>query len=206
MNTDRVTVIEAAERLATTPDAVRARLRRGQLAGEKQGRTWYVFLDSQATVNDSQTVKPSSRETVDTTVTRQSTTVNRQSKAAGDSQTVKPSSRETVKPTVNDSQATVSEQDIFDDLLDCDPSIRAAVLEANLRGAQALLRHTETELAATREEVVFLREQLAQKDVVISRLSEAQVEALRRRDILDAQERNALPKPVASRAWWRFWR
>jgi hypothetical protein len=95
---------------------------------------------------------------------------------------------------------------MFDDLLDCDPSIRAAVLEANLRGAQALLRHTETELAATREEVVFLREQLAQKDVVISRLSEAQVEALRRRDILDAQERNALPKPVASRAWWQFWR
>jgi len=53
---------------------------------------------------------------------------------------------------------------------------------------------------------VFLREQLVQKDAVISRLSEAQVEALRRRDILDAQERNALPKPVASRAWWRFWR
>jgi len=174
MNTDRVTVIEAAERLATTPDAVRARLRRGQLAGEKQGRTWYVFLDSQATVNDSQTVKPSSRETV--------------------------------KPTVNDSQATVSEQDIFDDLLDCDPSIRAAVLEANLRGAQALLRHTETELAATREEVQFLRERLEEKDAVISRLSEAQVEALRRRDILAAQGREALPKPVASRAWWQFWR
>jgi len=174
MNTDRVTVIEAAERLATTPDAVRARLRRGQLAGEKQGRTWYVFLDSQATVNDSQTVKPSSRETV--------------------------------KPTVNDSQATVSEQDIFDDLLDCDPSIRAAVLEANLRGAQALLRHTETELAATREEVQFLRERLEEKDAVISRLSEAQVEALRRRDILAAQGREALPKPAASRAWWRFWR
>ena len=171
---DRVTVIEAAERLATTPDAIRARLRRGQLAGEKQGRTWYVFLDSQAT--------------------------------AGDSQTVKPSSRETVKTTVNDSQAAVNRQDMFDDLLDCDPSIRAAVLEANLRGAQALLAHTQEQLAAAREEVQFLREQLVQKDAVISRLSEAQIEALRRRDILAAQGREALPKPAASRAWWRFWR
>jgi hypothetical protein len=80
------------------------------------------------------------------------------------------------------------------------------VLEANLRGAQALLRHTETELAATREEVQFLRERLEEKDAVISRLSEAQVEALRRRDILAAQGREALPKPVASRAWWQFWR
>ena len=74
------------------------------------------------------------------------------------------------------------------------------------RPGQALLAHTQEQLAAAREEVVFLREQLVQKDAVISRLSEAQVEALRRRDILDAQERNALPKPVASRAWWRFWR
>jgi len=95
---------------------------------------------------------------------------------------------------------------MFDELLDCDPALRAAVLEANLRGAQALLAHTQEQLAAAREEVQFLREQLVQKDAVISRLSEAQVEALRRRDILDAQERNALPKPVASRAWWRFWR
>ena len=95
---------------------------------------------------------------------------------------------------------------MFDDLLDCDPSIRAAVLEANLRGAQALLAHTQEQLAAARDEAQFLRERLAEKDAVISRLSEAQVEALRRRDILAAQEREALPKPVASRAWWKFWR
>jgi hypothetical protein len=95
---------------------------------------------------------------------------------------------------------------MFDELLDCDPALRAAVLEANLRGAQALLAHTQEQLAAAREEVVFLREQLVQKDAVISRLSEAQVEALRRRDILAAQGREALPKPVASRAWWQFWR
>jgi len=80
------------------------------------------------------------------------------------------------------------------------------VLQVELESARELLTLTEEQRAAAREEVVFLREQLVQKDAVISRLSEAQVEALRRRDILDAQERNALPKPVASRAWWRFWR
>ena len=80
------------------------------------------------------------------------------------------------------------------------------MLQVELESARELLTLTEEQRAAAREEVVFLREQLVQKDAVISRLSEAQVEALRRRDILDAQERNALPKPVASRAWWRFWR
>jgi len=80
------------------------------------------------------------------------------------------------------------------------------VLQVELESARELLTLTEEQRAAAREEVVFLREQLVQKDAVISRLSEAQVEALRRRDILDAQERNALPKPVASRAWWQFWR
>jgi hypothetical protein len=175
---DRVTVAEAAAILGASVDVVRKRLQRGTLAGEKQGRTWLVTLRQDATGHRQDTQKPSSRETVGTTG----------------------------QPTGHRQDTDRTRQDMFDDLLDCDPSIRAAVLEANLRGAQALLRHTETELAATREEVVFLREQLAQKDVVISRLSEAQVEALRRRDILDAQERNALPKPVASRAWWRFWR
>ena len=80
------------------------------------------------------------------------------------------------------------------------------MLQVELESARELLTLTEEQRAAAREEVVFLREQLVQKDAVISRLSEAQVEALRRRDILDAQERNALPKPVASRAWWQFWR
>jgi excisionase family DNA binding protein len=182
----RVTVAEAAAILGVSVDVVRKRLQRGTLAGEKQGRTWLVTLqqdnrqdtDRTPTGHRQDAQKPCNRHTVDATG----------------------------QPTGHRQDTDRTRQDMFDDLLDCDPSIRAAVLEANLRGAQALLRHTETELAATREEVVFLREQLAQKDVVISRLSEAQVEALRRRDILDAQERNALPKPVASRAWWRFWR
>ena len=175
---DGVTVAEAAAILGVSVDVVRKRLQRGTLAGEKQGRTWLVTLRQDATGHRQDTQKPSSRETVSMTG----------------------------QPTGHRQDTDRTRQDMFDELLDCDPALRAAVLEANLRGAQALLRHTETELAATREEVVFLREQLAQKDVVISRLSEAQVEALRRRDILDAQERNALPKPVASRAWWRFWR
>ena len=175
---DRVTVAEAAAILGVSVDVVRKRLQRGTLAGEKQGRTWLVTLRQDATGHRQDTQKPSSRETVSMTG----------------------------QPTGHRQDTDRTRQDMFDDLLDCDPSIRAAVLEANLRGAQALLRHTETELAATREEVQFLRERLEEKDAVISRLSEAQVEALRRRDILAAQGREALPKPVASRAWWQFWR
>ncbi len=42
---DVVSVTEAADILGITPDSVRARLRRGSLAGEKQGTTWMVHLD-----------------------------------------------------------------------------------------------------------------------------------------------------------------
>ena len=42
---DIVSVTEAADVLGITPDSVRARLRRGSLAGEKQGTTWRVHLD-----------------------------------------------------------------------------------------------------------------------------------------------------------------
>ena len=42
---DVVSVIEAAATFGITPDSVRARLRRGSLAGEKQGTTWMVHLD-----------------------------------------------------------------------------------------------------------------------------------------------------------------
>ena len=179
---DRVTVAEAAAILGVSVDVVRKRLQRGTLAGEKQGRTWLVTLqqdtDRTPTGHRQDAQKPCNRHTVDATG----------------------------QPAGHRQDTDRTRQDMFDDLLDCDPSIRAAVLEANLRGAQALLRHTETELAASREEVQFLRERLEEKDAVISRLSEAQVEALRRRDILAAQGREALPKPAASRAWWRFWR
>jgi len=39
-----LSVPEAAQRLGVTPDAIRARLHRGTLAGEKQGGEWTVFL------------------------------------------------------------------------------------------------------------------------------------------------------------------
>ena len=175
---DRVTVAEAAAILGVSEDVVRKRLQRGTLAGEKQGRTWLVTLRQDATGHRQDTQKPSSRETVSMTG----------------------------QPTGHRQDTDRTRQDMFDELLDCDPALRAAVLEANLRGAQALLAHTQEQLAAARDEVQFLREQLVQKDAVISRLSEAQIEALRRRDILAAQGREALPKPAASRAWWRFWR
>src|SRR3954468_20349286 len=45
---DRIalSVPEAAERLGVTPDAIRARLHRGTLDGEKEGGAWRVFLPS----------------------------------------------------------------------------------------------------------------------------------------------------------------
>lgn len=47
-DTDRLTVADAAERLGVTHDAIRARLRRGTLEGEKEGDHWYVFLPRDA--------------------------------------------------------------------------------------------------------------------------------------------------------------
>lgn len=42
--TDRLSVAEAAVRLGVSHDAIRARLRRGTLTGEKQGDEWIVLL------------------------------------------------------------------------------------------------------------------------------------------------------------------
>jgi excisionase family DNA binding protein len=41
---DRTTIAEAAKRLGVSTDAIRKRLSRGQLQGEKVGGTWVVFL------------------------------------------------------------------------------------------------------------------------------------------------------------------
>jgi len=41
---DRTTIAEAAKRLGVSTDAIRKRLSRGQLHGEKVGGTWVVFL------------------------------------------------------------------------------------------------------------------------------------------------------------------
>ena len=48
-----MSVAEAAVRLGITPDAVRARLHRGTLAGEKHAGTWRVWLSN--TTTDRQT-------------------------------------------------------------------------------------------------------------------------------------------------------
>ena len=191
---------EAAERLGISEDAVRKRLRRGTLAGGKDGKEWYVFLRANETRDMARDeTRDMARDAGEDSQTPFSRGVGQDARrGARHGDETQDAKRET---------CLVSRQDVFDELLE--DTRRAAsleVLQEKLNSASELLTRTEAELAATREEVVFLREQLAQKDVVISRLSEAQVEALRRRDILDAQERNALPKPVASRAWWQFWR
>lgn len=45
---DIVDVAEAARRLNVSHDAIRSRLRRGTLEGEKRGGTWYVTLPADA--------------------------------------------------------------------------------------------------------------------------------------------------------------
>ena len=122
---DGVTVAEAAAILGVSEDVVRKRLQRGTLAGEKQGRTWLVTLRQDATGHRQDAQKPCNRHTVDATG----------------------------QPTGHRQDTDRTRQDMFDELLDCDPALRAAVLEANLRGAQALLAHTQEQLAAAREEV-----------------------------------------------------
>jgi len=81
----RVTVAEAAAILGVSVDAVRKRLQRGTLAGEKQGKTWYVTLQQdatgQATGHRQDMQNPSSRETVGAAGREQDTDRTRQSAA-----------------------------------------------------------------------------------------------------------------------------
>ena len=57
-----LSVPEAAERLDLTPDAIRARLHRGTLPGEKRGRQWVVFLSPTA---DRQDAPPDTQQDTD---------------------------------------------------------------------------------------------------------------------------------------------
>jgi hypothetical protein len=59
---DVVSVADAAVALGITPDAVRARLRRGSLAGEKQGTTWIVHLDDAHRVTRHDTPRDATRQ------------------------------------------------------------------------------------------------------------------------------------------------
>ena len=65
---DRGDVQEAARRLGVTPDAIRARLRRGSLEGGKDGDAWYVILpaeDPDDTRQDTDTTATAGGETID---------------------------------------------------------------------------------------------------------------------------------------------
>jgi hypothetical protein len=59
---DVVSVNEAAIALGITPDSVRARLRRGSLAGEKQGTVWTVHLDDAHRVTRHDTPRDATRQ------------------------------------------------------------------------------------------------------------------------------------------------
>jgi hypothetical protein len=176
----RVTVAEAAAILGVSVDAVRKRLQRGTLAGEKQGKTWYVTLQQdatgQATGHRQDMQNPSSRETVG---------------AAGREQDT-------------DRTFTGHRQDNRQDAtVGGDPARSLEVLQVELESARGLLALTEEQLAAAREEANFLRERITAQEAIIAQLAEAQTEAWRRRDVLEAQSRAALP--AGRKRWWWPW-
>ncbi len=74
-----LSVAAAADRLGLTPDAVRGRLHRGTLAGEKVGTEWRVFLPTvEATAGRQATQQSPTAGQQDTTADRQATAVERQ--------------------------------------------------------------------------------------------------------------------------------
>ena len=185
---DRVTVAEAAAILGVSVDAVRKRLQRGTLAGEKQGKTWYVTLQQdatgQATGHRQDIQNPSSREKVKTTGRQQDTDRT----PTGHQQDT---NRTRQSATGHRQDATVGG----------DPARSLEVLQVELESARGLLALTEEQLAAAREEANFLRERITAQEAIIAQLAEAQSEAQRRRDVLEAQSRAALPEGK-KRRWW----
>ncbi len=74
-----LSVAAAADRLGLTPDAVRGRLHRGTLEGEKVGTEWRVFLPTvEATAGRQASQQPPTAEQQDTTADRQAAAVERQ--------------------------------------------------------------------------------------------------------------------------------
>ena len=174
---------EAAERLGISEDAVRKRLRRGTLAGGKDGKEWYVFLRANET-------RDMARDAGQDAQTPFSRGVGQDARHGDETQDAK---RET---------CLVSRQDVFDELLeDTRRTASLEVLQEKLNSASELLTRTEAELAAAREEANFLRERITAQEAIIAQLAEAQSEAQRRRDVLEAQSRAALPEGK-KRRWW----
>ena len=184
---DRVTVAEAAAILGVSEDAVRKRLRRGTLAGGKDGKEWYVFLRA----NETRDMARDAGEDAQTPFSRGVGQDARRGARHGDE--TQDAKRET---------CLVSRQDVFDELLEnTRRTASLEVLQEKLNSASELLTRTEAELAAAREEANFLRERITAQEAVIAQLAEAQSEAQRRRDVLEAQSRAALPEGK-KRRWW----
>ena len=188
---------EAAERLGISEDAVRKRLRRGTLAGGKDGKEWYVFLRANETRDmardETRDMARDAGQDAQTPYSRDMGQDARRDARRGDE--TQDARRETW---------LVSRQDVFDELLE--DTRRAAsleVLQEKLNSASELLTRTEAELAAAREEANFLRERITAQEAIIAQLAEAQSEAQRRRDVLEAQSRAALPEG-RKRWWWPF--
>ena len=186
---------EAAERLGISEDAVRKRLRRGTLAGGKDGKEWYVFLRANETRDmardETRDMARDAGQDAQTPYSRDMGQDARRDARHGDE--TQDAKRET---------CLVSRQDVFDELLE--DTRRAAsleVLQEKLNSASELLTRTEAELAAAREEANFLRERITAQEAIIAQLAEAQSEAQRRRDVLEAQSRAALPEGK-KRRWW----
>jgi DNA-binding Lrp family transcriptional regulator len=184
---ERATVGEAAERLGISEDAVRKRLRRGTLAGGKDGKEWYVFLRA----NETRDMARDAGEDAQTPFSRGVGQDARRGARHGDE--TQDAKRET---------CLVSRQDVFDELLEnTRRTASLEVLQEKLNSASELLTRTEAELAAAREEANFLRERITAQEAIIAQLAEAQSEAQRRRDVLEAQSRAALPEGK-KRRWW----
>ena len=184
---DRVTVAEAASILCVSVGAVRKRLRRGTLAGGKDGKEWYVFLRA----NETRDMARDAGEDAQTPFSRGVGQGARRDARHGDE--TQDAKRET---------CLVSRQAVFDELLE--DTRRAAsleVLQVELESARELLTLTEEQRAAAREEANFLRERITAQEAIIAQLAEAQSEAQRRRDVLEAQSRAALPEGK-KRRWW----
>jgi chromosome segregation ATPase len=192
---ERVTVADTAERLGISEDAVRKRLRRGTLAGGKDGKEWYVLLRANETRDmardETRDERRDAGQDAQTPYGRDmGQDARRDARHGNETQDAK---RETW---------LVSRQDVFDELLE--DTRRAAsleVLQEKLNSASELLTRTEAELAAAREEANFLRERITAQEAIIAQLAEAQSEAQRRRDVLEAQSRAALPEGK-KRRWW----
>ena len=94
---------EAAERLGISEDAVRKRLRRGTLAGGKDGKEWYVFLRA----NETRDMARDAGEDAQTPFSRGVGQDARRGARHGDE--TQDAKRET---------CLVSRQDVFDELLE----------------------------------------------------------------------------------------